>query len=131
MKFTSLIILAAAASVTLGLHPAQAQGNPPGINPEHYACYKVSAGPLRPMPVTLKDQFGVGRGFAVQAAFLCAPVSKNEQSIKDERTHLLCYTVRANKAANKRVQIVNQFGRSEMKVGPISWLCVPSLKRVL
>lgn len=127
----AIYALLAAAATTITLSAAQAQPNPPGVNPEHYACYKVSARPLRPMPVTLKDQFGLGRGFVVQAAFLCAPVSKNEQPIKDERTHLLCYTVKANKSANKGVEIVNQFGKSEMKVGAISWLCVPSLKKVL
>ena len=131
MKFTTSAILAATIA-TVGMNAAQAQGNPPGINPEHYACYRVSpARPFRPTPVTLKDQFGAARGFAVQEAFLCTPVQKNEQPIRDERTHLLCYLLKMNKNANKTVETVNQFGRSVLRVGPISWLCVPSLKRPL
>ena len=129
MKAIVTFLAAAATTITFGA--AQAQGNPPGVNPEHYACYKVSARPLRPNPVTLKDQFGLGKGFVVLATFLCAPVSKNEQPIKDERTHLVCYTVKSDKSGKKGVEIVNQFEKSEMKVGAISFLCVPSLKRVL
>jgi len=130
MKSLVPAVLAITIAV-LGTSTAVAQGNPPGVNPEHYACYKISVPILRPIPVTLKDQFGSGRGAVVQAAFLCAPVSKNEQPIKDERTHLLCYVVKANKTGNKAVAIENQFGKFKTKVGPISWLCVPSLKEVL
>ena len=40
--------------------PLQAQGkDPPGVNPTHFVCYRVSAAkPLPPAEVKLKDQFG-------------------------------------------------------------------------
>ena len=131
MKSTISMVFAAALAI-VATNAAQAQGNPEGVNPEHYACYRVSpAKPFKPLPVFLKDQFGAAKGAVVQETFLCAPVSKNEQPIKDERTHLMCYTLKMAKAGNKAVEVVNQFGKSIMKVGPISLLCVPSLKIVL
>jgi hypothetical protein len=131
MKST-ITALSAATIGILGMTAAHAQPNPPGVNPEHYACYKVfPAKPFKAVKVQLKDQFGGAAGVVVQEAFLCAPVSKNEQPIRDERTHLLCYTVKVNKSANKAVEITNQFGKFVMKVGQITQLCVPSLKRVL
>jgi hypothetical protein len=124
--------LSAATIGIVGMTAAQAQPNPPGVNPEHYACYRVSpAKPFKLVKVALKDQFGGATGFVVQEAVLCAPVAKNDQPIKDERTHLLCYTVKMNKNANKAVEITNQFGKFVMKVGAITQLCVPSLKKVL
>jgi len=127
MKFSMTIL--AAAIATLYMNAAQAQQNPPGINPEHYACYRVSpAQRINPRQVGLLDQFGRGVAVVVQEMFLCAPVSKNEQPVRDERTHLLCYLVKTNKAANKAVLITNQFGRFVMKVGPLQQLCVPSIK---
>ena len=129
MKFP--ITIFAAAIATLCMNAAEAQQNPPGINPEHYACYRVSpAQRFNPRQVGLADQFGRGVAVVVQEMYLCAPVSKNEQPIRDERTHLLCYVVRTNKAANKAALITNQFGRFVMKVGPLQQLCVPSIKRL-
>jgi len=117
MKFSITIL--AAAIATLWMNVAQAQQNPPGINPEHYACYRVSpAQRINPRQVGLLDQFGRGVAVVVQEMFLCAPVSKNEQPVRDE----------TNKAANKAVLITNQFGRFVMKVGPLQQLCVPSIK---
>ena len=128
----SMITTLSAATISmLGMAAAHAQTNPPGINPEHYACYRVSAKPFKLRKVELKDQFGGGAGVVVQEASLCAPVSKNGQPIRDERTHLLCYNVKVKKSANKAVEITNQFGKFVMKVGVITQLCVPSLKRVL
>ena len=127
-----IAFLATASFVALNSSAAQAEANPPGINPEHYACYRVfPQKPFKAVKVVLKDQFGGASGAAVQETFLCTPVSKNGQPIKDERTHLLCYTLKMNKGGNKAVEITNQFGKSIMKLGAISLLCVPSLKRVL
>lgn len=131
MKST-ITALSAATIGIVGMTAAQAQPNPPGVNPEHYACYRVfPAKPFKAVKVELKDQFGGAAGAVVQEASLCAPVSKNGQPIKDERTHLLCYTLKMNKGGNKAVEITNQFGKFVMKLGPITQLCVPSLKRVL
>jgi hypothetical protein len=116
---------------TLCAGPAAAK-DPPGVNPEHYACYKVSpAKPFKAVNVALADQFGKGAAVVVQEMYLCAPVSKNEQPIKDETTHLLCYTLKTTKAANKAATITNQFGSFVMKIGALAQLCVPSLKKLM
>jgi len=130
MKFAISAILAAAIAA-LSIDAAFAEKNPPGVNPEHYACYRVTPSqPFKPRQVGLVDQFGKGVAVVVRAMYLCAPVSKNEEPIKDERTHLLCYVLKTSKAANKVAVVVNQFGESLMKIGPLEQLCVPSLKQI-
>ena len=111
--------------------PAHAQGqNPPGINPEHYECYRV-VGQNRPIPVQLKDQFGSGSARVVRPMFLCNPVQKNNQEIRDPRTHLVCYQIIGPRPVNKLVKVVNQFGSLELKVAVAQLLCVPSLKELV
>jgi|GraSoiStandDraft_44_1057316.scaffolds.fasta_scaffold83739_2 hypothetical protein len=130
MKSTSTTILVATI-VALGANTAQAQKDPPGVNPEHYACYRVSpAKPFKLQKVSLSDQFGNSTAYVVQEALLCTPVSKNEQPIKDKVTHLMCYTLKVDKSANKTASITNQFGTFVMKVGALTQLCVPSLKKL-
>jgi len=130
MKSTITAILAATIAV-LGMSAAHAQKDPPGVNPEHYSCYRVSAKPFKAQKVSLSDQFGNTTAYVVQESLLCTPVSKNEQPIKDKVTHLMCYTLKADKSANKAVSITNQFGTFTMKVGQLTQLCVPSTKKVL
>jgi hypothetical protein len=130
----SITLLAAATTTVFGFNAAQAQGpgqNPPGVNPEHYACYRVApAKPFKQQKVKLTDQFGSGTVTVVRETMLCAPVSKNGQPIKDERTHLLCYTVEG-KNALKGMSVTNQFGTAVYKADRIMQLCVPSLKKLL
>jgi hypothetical protein len=111
---------------------AQAQGqNPPGVNPDHYLCYRVSQQkPIKPVAVKLADQFGNFGTKIGNALFLCAPVSKNGAEVKDKVTHLTCYSVSA-KNAGKTVQVTNQFGTQVLTVGGSVVLCVPSLKKVI
>ncbi len=105
--------------------------DPQGVNPVHYQCYRVSPiTKLGPKKLTLKDQF-TGRSLALgQAVSICAPVSKNNQPVKDERTHLTCYQVPAANAG-KKVRVQHQFGTQDLQVGGATILCLPSLKRVL
>ena len=112
---------------------AQAQGgNPPGVNPAHFFCYRVSqAAPIKPpAAVKLKDQFGDFGTKIGSALFLCTPVSKNGEEVKDQKTHLTCYSVSA-KNAGKKVKVTNQFGSQILTVGGSVVLCVPSLKEVV
>ena len=124
--------IAIGAACVLGMGAsARAQGqNPEGVNPEHYECYQIS-GQVRPIPVKLKDQFGASDARVVKPAYLCNSVQKNDQPIKDERTHLVCYQIIGPKPANKAVRVVNQFGNQPLKVTSAQLLCVPSLKEVL
>ncbi len=111
---------------------AQVQAkDPPGVNPTHFLCYRVSQEkPLKPTEVKLKDQFG-GYGTKVgNALFLCTPVSKNGEPVKDEKTHLTCYSVSA-KNAGKKVKVTHQLGSQVLTVGGSVVLCLPSLKEVI
>ena len=127
-----IALVAVGAACVLGVSaPARAQGqNPEGVNPEHYECYQI-AGQFRPIPAKLRDQFGASDARVVKPVYLCNPVQKNDQPIKDERTHLVCYQILGPKPANKAVRVVNQFGNQTFKVAAAQLLCVPSLKEVL
>ena len=110
---------------------AQAQKNPEGVNPTHFFCYRVSEQrPLKPVAVKLADQFG-GFGTRIgRALFLCTPVSKNGEAVKDKETHLTCYSVAA-KNAGKKVVVRHQLGEQQLTVGGSVVLCLPSLKKVI
>jgi hypothetical protein len=132
MKNIGLAGCGIAAAFVLGASaPAHAQGeNPAGVNPEHYLCYRVT-GQARTISVKLIDQFQsteVAR--VMRPVFLCNPVQKNTQEIKDEKTHLVCYLVTGVKPANKPVRVDNQFGKQVLRVAAAQVLCVPSLKEV-
>ena len=129
MKSISLAACGIAAAVAIGVSaPAYAQGdNPAGVNPEHYLCYRI-AGALRPVPIKWKDQFATGEARVMRPNFLCNPVQKNNQEIKDEKTHLVCYQLNSQRPANKRVIVQNQFGKQELRVANPQLICVPSLK---
>ncbi len=120
----------APGSPTLAPAPAP-DANPPGVNPTHYQCYRVSAiTRLQPKKLTLKDQF-TSRGLVLGPVMsICAPVSKNGQPVKDERTHLTCYQVPAANAG-KKVRVQHQFGTQDLAVGGSTVVCLPSLKKVL
>ena len=131
MKNIALATCGIAAAFVLGVSaPAHAQGeNPAGVNPEHYLCYRVT-GQARPIPAKLKDQFGSAEARVMRPVYLCNPVQKNNQEIKDEKTHLVCYQVTGVKPANRPVRVDNQFGRQALRVADAQVLCVPSLKEV-
>ena len=124
------IILAIGIGMAL-TSAAQAQGgNPPGVNPTHFLCYRVSQSTaLKPASVKLKDQFGDFGTKIGNALFLCTPVSKNGEDVKDQKTHLTCYSVSA-KNAGKKVKVTHQLGSQVLQVGGSVVLCLPSLKEV-
>jgi hypothetical protein len=134
-KIMSTAALAAALAVASGaISATQAKEgvNPPGVNPNHYRCYKVSEErPFATREVTLKDQFDSGAAKVLRAVLLCAPVQKNRLTPRDTRTHLVCYDTDGGQAPGRRVSVDNQFGPAVLKVDSPTLLCVPSLKRVL
>jgi hypothetical protein len=132
MKNIALAACGITAALALGFGvPAHGQGqNPEGVNPEHYECYRVT-GKIRPIPVRLKDQFGSSEARLATPVYLCNPVQKNDQPIKDEKTHLVCYQITGPKPANKSVRVVNQFGNQPLRVTIAQLLCVPSLKELV
>jgi hypothetical protein len=132
MKYIGLAACSITAACVIGVSaPAHAQGeNPAGINPEHYLCYRIT-GQIRPIPIKWKDQFATGEARVMRPVFLCNPVQKNNQEIKDQKTHLVCYQLNPQKPANKRVVVQNQFGKQQFRVADPQLLCVPSLKEVV
>lgn len=130
MKTMIIGILAAAAFA--GATPAQAQGkNPPGVNPNHYQCYRITGSEgFKELAVKLDDQFQRSEAKVLKPVFLCTPVTKNHLQARDRTTHLLCYEEVGSKAADKKAIITNQFGKIVVAVGTPELLCVPSLKQV-
>ena len=132
MKTVSIVMLGTLITVW-NVSASNAQiPNPPGIKLDHYACYRVSpVRPFNPKRVKLADQFGNSVAVVMREAFLCAPVEKNNEPIKDKEAHLVCYTVTGGRNAAKTVAVINQFGTANLRVGGTVQLCVPSLKKVL
>jgi hypothetical protein len=110
--------------------PAFGQGgNPQGVDPTHYQCYRVSAAkPLKPQTVKLRDQFMASEAKLGPAMLLCNPVEKNGEAPKDRETHLTCYQIPA-KPARKKVLVRHQFGEQQLTVGGTVVLCLPSVKK--
>jgi hypothetical protein len=133
MTRTTVTALCATAAIAIGLGGiALAQApNPPGVDPTHYQCYRVSQiKPIKPKRVTLVDQFTKGGAAIQQPAFICTPVEKSGEPPKDRETHLTCYTVPARNA-NKKVRMIHQAGEHDLAVGGSTVLCLPSIKKVL
>jgi hypothetical protein len=131
MKITTVAAFVAGMSLTFGNGVAHAQGqNPPGVDPTHYQCYRVSQQkPIRGA-AKLKDQFIGWQTRIGNAAFLCNPVEKNGEPPKDKETHLVCYSIPARNAG-KKVLVRHQFGEQVLTVGGTVFLCLPSIKKVL
>jgi hypothetical protein len=134
MTYPTTTGLGIALAIGLGIcTPVRAQAqspNPPGINPAHYQCYKVT-GQSHPAVVKLRDQFGASPNVKVlQPVYLCAPVAKGDESIGDEQTHLVCFLDSGIRTPNKTVRVTNQFGAQILKVATPAVLCVPSIKQL-
>jgi len=131
MKASALLAIGLGIAV-ISAAPAQAQSkDPEGVNPTHFLCYRVSAASkLKPTEVKLKDQFDSFGTKIGNPLFLCTPVSKNGEEVKDTKTHLTCYQVSA-KNAGKKVVVVHQLGKQQLTVGGSVVLCLPSLKEVI
>ena len=114
------------------ISPALTQApNPPGVDPTHYQCYRVSEiKPIKTKAVKLVDQFTKSAPKVGKAAFVCTPVEKNGEPPKDKDTHLTCYTVPAVNAG-KKVRMIHQLGEHDLQVGGSIVLCIPSIKKLL
>ena len=132
MRSTTLILLAA-ATVVACTSSAYAQKNPAGVNPTHYQCHQVKPldPPFKPRGVALRDQFGASKAEVIRPVMICAPTAKNNLRPRDTRTHYVCYEDKGPKTPERKVEIVNQFGKEIVAVVQPSMLCVPSLKILL
>jgi hypothetical protein len=117
------------------LPAAKSRTGPPGDVPtrlDHYVCYAVKpASPFTMKTVSLRDQFGLGKGDEVLAVrTLCAPTSKNHEPFVFRSVHLLCYDVKSP-VKGAIVAVREQFGVMKAALGLRDRLCEPALKRLL
>jgi hypothetical protein len=92
--------------------------------------YNVEAGQVPPQEVRLQDQFGSSTVKVLTPLLLCAPTAKNGMPLRDKTTHYVCYQDEGIKTPEKKVQVTNQFGRTDLLVTKATTLCVPSLKKL-
>jgi len=130
MKSTIVIVSAAALSLIATAAPSLAQRNPPGVNPTHYQCYRVTEKEpaFKERAVKLRDQFGGSDAKVLKPVMLCAPTNKNNLEARDRITHYLCYEDEGPKPPEKVAEITNQFGKQIVVVNEPRLLCVPSRK---
>jgi hypothetical protein len=97
---------------------------------DHFKCYVTTPPTSHQHTVALKDQFGDWKAKVVALQTLCNPVSKNQGKVLHKIAHLACYKTSDTGATFKprKVIVVNQFGKREIKVLRPASLCVPSLK---
>jgi hypothetical protein len=98
---------------------------------DHFRCYDVTAGPATET-VTLVDQFRTSKTQVLQVKQLCNPVRKNNEPVRRAASHLVCYSIRDDKAFNPlAVRVRNQFGRAALRVRRPQTLCLPSFTKVI
>jgi hypothetical protein len=152
MKFsTTVLFVSAALCATITLAGAQVApmtganvpatgaevpgGQPPPeiMQGDHYLCYEVNQ-QIKPIIVTLRDQFGTYSAHVFLITRLCNPVQKMYQGrtfpIRNPRLHYVCYRVET-KTGMRRVMINNQFGPSTITVKGPTELCLPSIKKLM
>ena len=98
---------------------------------EHFQCYDIAERPGLDLPVKLVDQFGASENIVVRPKYLCAPVDKNGEGMRNETDHLMLYELENPVPAGKVVEITNQFGTERYEVLGARLIAVPSLKKVI
>ncbi len=104
---------------------------PPEFKTEHFQCYDIADRPEMKIPVKLTDQFGSSDNTVIRPIYLCAPVDKNGEGMKNGKDHLLFYELERQVSAGKLVEVENQFGKQRFKVLGSRLLGVPSIKKVI
>ena len=117
--------------------PGQKPVQPPGLS--HFTCYPVKTvkGGYKPPPVMLQDEFApqpVPAQVSPVPAELCLPTEKivggKVYKILNARWHLLCFPVTQTPIITP-VFDENQFGTAPVNIGPTTWLCPPSTKKIV
>jgi hypothetical protein len=103
----------------------------PTFRVDHFKCYLVRHHRFTPSVVTVEDQF-MEREFEVRKpVWLCAPVDKAGEGIRNPDDHLLCYIVAPLERLSFGVSVDNQLGPEQLEVVREGELCVPSTKEEL
>lgn len=96
---------------------------------DHYKCYEAEGEPVTRV-VTLRDQFGYGRGRVSEPRLFCVPVEKWHEEhfeIRNREAHLTFYALEAEGEARK-ITKRDQFGEAGLLVLRPEWLAVPTVK---
>ena len=98
---------------------------------DHFRCYDVTAQPAS-RTVTLRDQLRTSVTHVLRVVRLCNPVRNNNEPVRRPGSHLVCYSIRDERAFNPlAVRVRNQFGRAALRVRRPVTLCVASFKRLV
>jgi hypothetical protein len=118
-------------------------GEPSELNIDHFKCYKVK--PTNGSPafqeqiVSLVDQFEMKTTRIIKPRFLCNPVDKNGEGIKNAGGHLTCYRIKDTpgqpKFTGQQITALGQFGEQDLGTfagdcSKAAFVCVPSGKRI-
>ena len=102
---------------------------------DHFKCYRATGARVRRPMVGLSDQFilPVTRHRVRKPVAFCNPVEKLHTDfivpIRNEESHLTCYSMTAANTFVGRTEISNQFGSQGLLVGTPRVLCVPTRKQ--
>lgn len=96
----------------------------------HFQFWTVEKTPFTQIPANVRDQFGTMDVKLASLEFIGNPAQKNEEPIKDERTHLLAYTLDSAPPFTVNVWVSNQFiqDKEEWVLGSAHLLLVPAFK---
>ena len=104
-------------------------------NVDHFLCYQIEEEESAPRIVSVQDQFNAApKLFEIRhPRFLCNPVDKNGEGIKNEENDLLCFRVQPveGEPIHERVSgifLSDQFGEHEVDTQKERELCLPSTK---
>ncbi len=119
--------------------------DPNSHNVDHFLCYEIEnddddeshdgndEADAPALQVLVQDEFNPdARLFDIkQPEWLCNPVDKNGEGIKNPDNHLICYRAKPSKGELKHEKINglfinNQFGQSQVDTKKETNLCVPS-----
>jgi len=112
--------------------------DPESHNVDHFKCYKVRITRGTPkfpsgVQVTVEDQFTTPPKIVdvKKPRFVCNPVDKNGEDVKQPNRHAVCYKVKSALLQPPHVQVIgfhanNQFGPEILNTKKEDLLCVPA-----
>jgi hypothetical protein len=129
-------VLLLAAGLFFAQASAQAQGNPPGVNPTHYWTYQLHQPFIQPQPIAVQDQFFPApvpvtvdhldrlANWVIKTdpttGFASLPV--------DTALHYTWWNIIEKLPVNQVVGVTNQFGSYPVTVSNVEFLLTPAYK---
>jgi len=122
-----MLLVPTAKDLTAPTHP------PANPDEEHYKCYRVLQARQRIENLEITDQLGTLTIDLKTPLRVCAPVSKNDETVGDPAGHLLCYKARYAQGSTKfrglddPVYVANQLETTAWDLRHLREFCVPSV----